>query len=230
MSIWKKAAIVGMAGAAGAGVLVGASGSARAAAPVASTSAFAVSITNGGACGQIFCFTPQTFSVVSGTKVTWTDNTGAPHTVTRCDTVNCPTTVGPGTGTDPAFGLSLSPGLSVSVTFRQPGTYNYYCHVHGYPIMHGTITVTVNPLKVLNTSLPAGTAGTAYSAKLKAGGGDTIYHWSLASGTLPPGLKIATGKISGTPTTVGTSSFTVKVTDGETPPMTATKALSITIG
>lgn len=43
--------------------------------------------------------------------------------------------------------------------------------------------------------------------------------WSVTTGTLPAGLSIAsaTGIISGTPTTAGTTTFTVTATDGTTP-------------
>src|SRR5207342_744656 len=50
-------------------------------------------------------------------------------------------------------------------------------------------------------------------------------------GSLPAGLTLtaATGAISGTPTTAGTSSFTVKVTDSGSPATTASANLSITV-
>jgi hypothetical protein len=49
---------------------------------------------------------------------------------------------------------------------------------------------------------------------LAATGGTTPYTWSLSSGTLPAGLTLsAAGVISGTPTTPGTYTITVKVTD-----------------
>ncbi len=73
----------------------------------------------------------------------------------------------------------------------------------------------VTPLTVLTSSLPEGIAGTAYAgATLVATGGKTPYTWALAGGTtLPAGLTLAAGAISGTPTTPGTYTFTVKVTD-----------------
>ena len=51
----------------------------------------------------------------------------------------------------------------------------------------------------------------------------------LSAGALPAGLSLAssTGVISGTPTTAGTVSFTVQVTDAAN--NTATKALSIAV-
>ena len=38
--------------------------------------------------------------------------------------------------------MSLAPGATVQRTFSQPGTYVYFCTIHGYTLMHGTITVT----------------------------------------------------------------------------------------
>lgn len=72
------------------------------------------------------------------------------------------------------------------------------------------------------TSAPSGSytananIGTPYSSSLATPtGGATPYVWSLASGSLPAGLSVdpGSGTVSGTPTTSGTSSFTVKVTD-----------------
>jgi len=87
-------------------------------------------------------------------------------------------------------------------------------------------------LTVTTQSLPSGTLGSAYSQTLSASGGVTPYTWSITAGALPAGLSLApsTGVISGTPTgTAGTSTFTVKVTDSESPAQTATAQLSITI-
>jgi hypothetical protein len=90
----------------------------------------------------------------------------------------------------------------------------------------------VAPLALTTTSLPAATLGTPYSAALAATGGVPPYTWSVTSGKLPTGLSLnpATGVISGTPAVLGTSGFTVGVTDSETPPMAASQALSLTAG
>jgi hypothetical protein len=81
-----------------------------------------------------------------------------------------------------------------------------------------TATLTVTPastVTITTTSLPNGTVQTAYSATLQATGGTSPYTWSVSTGSLPAGLNLAsaTGAISGTPTTAGTSSFTIQVAD-----------------
>jgi len=89
---------------------------------------------------------------------------------------------------------------------------------------------TVAPLSVTTTSLPAATGGRHYTATLAATGGVTPYSWSVPPGTLPPGLSLsAAGVISGVPDVAGTYPFTVEVTDAESPAMTATTLLSISV-
>lgn len=100
------------------------------------------------------------------------------------------------------------------------------------PTKTATMTITVTPSpSVTTTTLPNGTVGAAYSATLQESGGVSPFTWSIVAGTLPNGLTLAasTGAISGTPTTPGTSNFTVQAADSSVPQQTATKALSITI-
>ena len=83
------------------------------------------------------------------------------------------------------------------------------------------------PLSIVTSSLPDGNKDSLYSQPLQATGGTGQYTWSISSGSLPVGLTLApSGVISGTPTTLGTSSFTVQVNDGST---SVTKDLSIDI-
>ncbi|MBE7492405.1 MAG: putative Ig domain-containing protein [Planctomycetes bacterium] len=69
-------------------------------------------------------------------------------------------------------------------------------------------------------TLPDGEAGTPYAQTLVVAGGSGSFVWSVAAGGLPPGLTLdtastaSTSTITGTPTTVGSFSFTVLVTDG----------------
>ena len=72
----------------------------------------------------------------------------------------------------------------------------------------------VNTLVVTTTTLPGATVGSPYSKTLQATGGTPSYSWALATGSLPPGLGLSlSGVISGTPTTAGTYTLTVKVSD-----------------
>ena len=226
MSRWKLVAAAAAVACSGL-VLAVAAASGPASPAVART--VPVAIQNGGTCGQIFCFSPQTLTVTSGTTVTWSNATAADHTVTRCNTTACP--VGPGTGTDAAFGSGLLvAGQTFSATFHGLGTYNYYCQIHGYTVMHGTVTV-VAPLKITTALLPAAKVGTAYSTRLAATGGVSPYIWKVTLGVLPAGLTLShSGSISGKPTATGTSSFHVRVSDSNHPADATSKALSITVG
>jgi len=73
-------------------------------------------------------------------------------------------------------------------------------------------------LTVAQTTLPAATAGKAYSATIGVTGGTSPYAFTAES-ALPTGLSLnpKTGVISGTPTTADTYRFMVKITDSATP-------------
>ena len=63
-------------------------------------------------------------------------------------------------------------------------------------------------------TLPPGTTGVAYSQTITASGGTGPYTFAVTSGTLPAGLTLtAAGVVSGTPTTAGTTAFTIRGTD-----------------
>ena len=60
-----------------------------------------------------------------------------------------------------------------------------------------------------------GEVGVGYSpVAIMATGGAQPYHYTLSSGALPPGLNLATdGSVAGMPTSAGTFSFSIDVTD-----------------
>jgi hypothetical protein len=92
------------------------------------------------------------------------------------------------------------------------------------------LTIDASSLSITTTSLATGTAGTPYSASLSASGGTPPYTWSVASGSsLPAGLSLNVATISGTPTSAGTTNFTVQVQDSSSPVQTKTQGLGITI-
>lgn len=100
------------------------------------------------------------------------------------------------------------------------------------PIAGGPWYIPQNcEFEITSTSaLPQATQGSAYIASLQATGGTTPYTWAVTTGSLPAGLTLdpATGVITGTPTTAGTSTFQITVTDADR--ATATKSFILTVG
>ncbi|MEZ5142562.1 MAG: Ig domain-containing protein [Acidimicrobiales bacterium] len=91
-----------------------------------------------------------------------------------------------------------------------------------------TPAVPVNPV-VKTSAIPGGQQGIAYVTGLEAESGVPPYTWSISAGALPAGVALdpATGLLSGTPTTIGTAGFTVKVTDSTA--KQGTKAFSLPV-
>jgi len=76
------------------------------------------------------------------------------------------------------------------------------------------VLAPIPPVDITTTSLSNGEVAAPYEAILGVTGGREFYHWSLISGSLPPGLMLnSKGEITGTPTASGTYNFTVRVTD-----------------
>jgi hypothetical protein len=93
-----------------------------------------------------------------------------------------------------------------------------------------TTTAAPTPVVISTTSpLPAATQGVAYSTQMAATGGTPPYTWSQTGGSLPAGITISSpaGIISGTPTTIGTTSATLQVSDSLG--QTASGSFSITV-
>jgi len=94
-----------------------------------------------------------------------------------------------------------------------------------------SLTIDAAPavLAITTTSLPGGTVGQLYSRTIQATGGIPPLSWSIAAGFLPQNVSFnsQTGLVSGTPTAVGTSTFTVRVAD--TTGQVDTQSLSILI-
>jgi hypothetical protein len=103
------------------------------------------------------------------------------------------------------------------------GTYTFTLEVRDQTGTKDTESFTITilpprPLTISNQSdqLSPGTVGEFYCCgNLFPDGGVSPYNWSLVSGQLPPGLTLSEspGRITGTPTTAGTFTFTVRVTD-----------------
>ena len=97
-----------------------------------------------------------------------------------------------------------------------------------------TESITVNAVLTITTgSLPSATLNVPYNAFVNAAGAPAPFTWSVTAGSLPAGLSFITSststsaQITGTPTLLGTSKFSVQVTD--TAGTSVTQALSITV-
>ena len=84
------------------------------------------------------------------------------------------------------------------------------------------------PPLTLACNFPPGQVGAAYSTTCKASSGKQPYTFSISAGSLPPGLTLnaSTGAVTGVPSTAGTFSFTVEVTDSSSPSQTATQEVT----
>lgn len=93
-----------------------------------------------------------------------------------------------------------------------------------------TPTPTPAPLTITTSTLPSGTVGVTYSAAVQASGGATPYRFNVSSGSLPPGISLAssTGGLSGTPSSSGRFGFKIKVVD--TSGATSSKNYQVKIG
>ena len=133
------------------------------------------------------------------------------------------------------FTLSSSTG-TISGTCPGSGAYNFTARAtdSSSPPQVATLAETIHvygQLMITTTSLPDGTVGTTYSSAVAAFGGTFTYTWSISQGSLPDGISMdpSSGNLTGTPTTTGLSSFTVKVVDTANPPQTATADLTINV-
>ena len=118
----------------------------------------------------------------------------------------------------PGLGINAATGL-ISGTPTTKGTFDFTVQVKDSLGATATaaVSITINsPLSMTNT-LPNGTVGVSYSATIGATGGTTPYACSITAGTLPAGLALGGCTVSGTPTTAGSSTVNVKVTDASNP-------------
>jgi hypothetical protein len=119
-----------------------------------------------------------------------------------------------GTATQP-------PGPSWGYTFTVQGTGD-----QGQPL-YQVYSIVVDPDQPLTinasggSTLGPGMVGGAYAQNFFLSGGAAPYTWAVAAGQLPPGLHLQTyadprdagNELAGTPTTAGTFTFTMRLTD-----------------
>ncbi|MCL2842386.1 MAG: putative Ig domain-containing protein, partial [Oscillospiraceae bacterium] len=123
------------------------------------------------------------------------------------------------TGTLPD-GLTLAENGTISGTPTEEGTFTFTVRATndaGYSATQ-ELTIVIAPAPeqptIITTALLGGTVSRVYNATLAATG-DTPITWEVTAGNLPGGLTLNTdtGAITGTPTTEGTFTFTVRATN-----------------
>jgi hypothetical protein len=133
-------------------------------------------------------------------------------------------------------GTATQQGIEPTYTFTVQGTGD-----QGQPLYQAyQITVDQNlPLTIVlpgsGSTLTPGTVGQAFGQNFFLSGGAGPYSWAVASGQLPPGLTLqtfaaptdASNELAGTPTTAGTYTFTMRLSDFSG--QQATQQFSLTI-
>jgi hypothetical protein len=142
-------------------------------------------------------------SAVDPTKITWAVVGPMPQGLAL-------TPSGLITDVSPATGPVLSGASSITVlaSYTDPANKTFTATK--------TLSLTINPALLISTSsLPGSVVGSSYSQPLSMFGGTPSYSWSLAIGSLPPGISMdaSTGSLTGISTGTGTFSFTVQGAD-----------------
>ena len=137
-------------------------------------------------------------------------------------------------------GLSLSSSGVIAGDPTVPGSFAFTMQVTdssnaagGPTSAQAQLSLTVvTPVSISTGALPAGSVGAPYLSAVEASGGTPPYVWSIATGSLPPGLSMqpASGVISGIPTSQGNFSFTVAARDSSPTQQTGTQPFAIAIG
>jgi Putative Ig domain len=124
-------------------------------------------------------------------------------------------------------GLSLNTNTgTLSGTPNQSGKYTFTVKVADSSyyqtqtsLQSFTLKIQDPILAIVTSSLPGAVVNQPYYIHLRANWGTPPYTWSVLDGALPIGLQLdaLTGEISGTPTEVGVTVFTIQVADSATP-------------
>ena len=123
-----------------------------------------------------------------------------------------------------SFGNAASEGSPAGLSLNEP--------VVGLAAVPPALTSPAPPapLAVTMTPLAVATQGAPYTAALAATGGAAPYSW-IPLRSLPAGLSLSSsGVISGTPSLLGSFTFTVQVTDSSAPtPSSATATIALMV-
>lgn len=140
------------------------------------------------------------------------------------------------------IGLKLSPDGKISGVPVKSGNFKFAITVTGDPVIASSLNAVLKSFRIEIKSVPfeittasplsPGEAKSLYTATISAHGGTPPYSWSIAVGSLPPGLSLSTnnffqGVISETSAQEGNSSFTVLVKDKDNKELAKQFSISI---
>jgi plastocyanin len=150
-------------------------------------------VNEGGIYGEHHHWFPERETVIAGSAVTFRNSSEVPHGVEWRSAIKPSCEEGPGkvpVGTTPTASGTKWSG---ACTFSQPGTYTFYCTVHG-PEMTGTITVNAGSLPPTTTTAPTTTSAPAPTSPGPSGspliGGPSLRS-SQRGGTVRGSLEVS---------------------------------------
>jgi len=159
-----------------------------------------------------------------GPESTAPATTGAPYSLQMTSSVSDAKTWSISSGAlPPGLAIDASTGL-ISGTPSTAGTYSFtvYAKVNADSRSDTKALgiVVRDPLRVVAgepfvSGRAQGEVSVPFDATIEATGGFGTYTWSVTTGTVPPGLKLVDGALTGTPTTAGSYAFIASVTDAE---------------
>jgi len=216
---------------------------------------YQITVTVQGLPDQLLCAAANGSYLASGVCVLPDATLGVPYQGHLTTSHNAGGTLSIVTGALPA-GLSLpaafgASGDTLSGTVTQPQvdydvTYAFTVQGtgdQGQPLYQTyQIAVDPGPLQPLTITLPSydgsnlppAMVGGAYAQGFSLDGGASPFTWSVASGSLPPGLALTSpytndtsSQLSGTPITAGTYTFTMRISDYDG--QQATQQFSLTV-
>jgi hypothetical protein len=131
--------------------------------------------------------------------------------------VGGPTTWALASGSLPT-GVTLDPATGVlSGTATVLGRSSFTVQVSdgtGRTASRAFVLAVVDPVAMVTTTWPGGTAGRSYTSRGRASGGSGSYTWTRVAGSLPPGMALSSaGVLTGRPTVSGRFTFSVRVAD-----------------
>jgi len=156
--------------------------------------------------------------------ITATSAGGSSSSSTATATVSSTAAADPPASADSVTSASPTAGSpSPTATTATPGT--------NLSVVSGSVTIdVVGPVSVSTVALPQGVLGKTYSESLGGAGGTGAFSWSVSQGSLPPGFTLSPdGVLSGTPTTVGTTTFKVQLANSGPPAQFAAKTFTLAI-